>query len=180
MRNAQRHARCTHDYPRMAQPLRPLSYVGAGLAGGAVFLLVELTLLPLTKHLPAIWFLRLVAALQAGPVALYEPTTQWPHVPAVVVVVLPALGMHMALSLAFAFVFCKAEDELSLSGSIVVSALLGVALYLQNFYIFTLLFPWFETARGGATILAHVLYGVTTALTHKGLRRVRVPRRAAA
>jgi hypothetical protein len=150
-----------------AREFRHLTFVGAGLVGGAVFLVVELVFLPITNHLPADWILRLITSLMAGPVALTHPAGQ------IGGLLITALAVHAALSTAYAVGLCRMEDELSIAGSIAASALMGFAIYLVNFYLMTFAFPWFASARGGATIAAHVLFGVTTALTHKGLKGLR-------
>jgi hypothetical protein len=146
---------------------RHLTSIGAGLVGGAVFLVVELVFLPITNHLPADWILRLISSLMAGPIALTHPAGQ------IGGLLITALAVHAALSTSYALVLCRMEDELSVAGSIAASALMGFAIYLVNFYLMTFVFPWFASARGGATIAAHVLFGVTTALAHKGLRGLR-------
>lgn len=152
----------------MARRPHPLSFVGAGLAGGAVFLVVELALLPPTKHVPFDWILRLLAAFMAGPVTLTAPRSMDAGL------VAPALGMHAAFSLAFGWVFCRMEDTLSFWRAVVFSLALGFGLYMFNFYVMTWVFPWWATVRGGATILAHLLFGVTTVLAHKGLGSIRL------
>jgi hypothetical protein len=150
------------------RPFHPLTAVGAGLVGGAVFLVIELVFLPLFNHVPVDWILRLIASLMAGPVTLDWPAGQ------IGGLILTAAGVHAALSVAYGFLLCRIEDDLSLARAIPVSALMGLAIYLVNFYLLSPVFPWFASARGGVTIIAHVLYGVTTALTHKGLRRLGV------
>ncbi len=148
-----------------------MSFVGAGLAGGAVFLLVELLLLPPTKDVPFDWILRLLAAFMAGPVTLTAPRSLDAGL------VAPALGMHAAFSLAFGWIFCRMEDTLPFWRAILFSVALAFGLYMFNFHVMTWVFPWWASVRGGATILAHVLFGVTTVLTHKGLGSIRLPGR---
>lgn len=138
--------------------------MGAGLTGGAVFLLTELLLLPPTKHVPVDWILRLIALLMAGPVTLTAPPSM------VGGLLAPAIGMHAALSLVFGYVFCGIEDMLSFPRALAASIVLGLLLYLFNFHVMTLIYPWFASIRGPATMLAHVLFGVTTVLAHKGFR----------
>jgi hypothetical protein len=133
-----------------------------------VFLLVELLLLPPTKHVHFDWIFRLLAAFLAGPVTLTAPRS----IDAGLIV--PALGMHVALSLAFGWVFCRMEDTLTFWQAILFSLALAFGLYMFNFYVMTWVFPWWATVRGGATILAHELFGVTTVLTHKGLGSIRL------
>lgn len=136
-----------------------------------MFLVVELLLLPPTEHLPFDWILRLLAAFMAGPVTLTAPRSMDAGL------VAPALGMHAAFSLAFGWVFCRMEDTLPFWRAILFSIALAFGLYMFNFYVMTWVFPWWASVRGGATILAHVLFGVTTVLTHKGLGSVRLPGR---
>jgi hypothetical protein len=155
----------------MASRFRPFSFVGAGLCGGVAFLVVELLVLPPTKHVPSDWILRLIASLMAGPVALTAPHGLEMGLLA------PALGMHAAFSLAFGYAFCRMEDTLPFFLAIVVNTVLAVALYLFNFHFMTRWFPWFATARGAATVLAHVVFGLTTVVTHKGLRNLEFPLR---
>lgn len=152
----------------MTRRSHPLSFVGAGLAGGAVFLIVELLLLPPTRHVPFDWILRLLASFMAGPVTLNAPHSVEGGL------IAPALGMHAAFSLAFGWVFCRMEDTLTFWRAILFSIALGIGIYVFNFYVMTWVFPWWASARGGATILAHVLFGVTTVLAHKGLGSVRL------
>ncbi|HTQ47459.1 MAG TPA: hypothetical protein VMI75_32105 [Polyangiaceae bacterium] len=146
----------------------PLSFVGAGLAGGAVFLVVELLLLPPTKHVRFDWILRLLAAFLAGPVTLTSPRS------ADAALIVPAVGIHAAFSLAFGWVFCRMEDTLPFWRAILFSLALAFGLYMFNFHVMTYVFPWWATVRGGVTILAHLLFGVTTVLAHKGLGSIRL------
>jgi hypothetical protein len=151
----------------MRRQFHPLSAVGAGLVGGAVFLAIELVFLPIVNHVPVDWILRLIASLMAGPVTLSWPAGQ------IGGLLLTAAGVHAALSVAYAFLLCRVEDELTIGLAIPASALLGLSIYLVNFYLLAPVFPWFASARGGVTLTAHLLYGVSTALAHKGLRRIR-------
>jgi hypothetical protein len=150
---------------------KALSLCGAGLAGGVVFFLVQLVFLPIEKHFSPDTVLRLMAAILAGPVTLTWPVGQFGAL------LFLALLSCYTLSVLFGFFFCRMEDRLSLSGSIVASALMGFALYFVCFYLGTFLFPFFAKARGVTSLVACILYGVTTAVTHKGLRLVRAQRR---
>lgn len=152
----------------MERRSHPLSFVGAGLAGGAVFLVVELLFLPPTKHVPYDWIMRLLAAFMAGPVTLTAP----PSMDAGLVA--PALGMHAAFSLAFGWIFCRMEDTLTFWRAIAFSVAAAFGLYMFNLYVMTWVFPWWASVRGGATIAAHLLFGVTTVLAHKGLGGIRL------
>jgi len=133
-----------------------------------VFLVVELLLLPATKHVAFDWILRLLAAFLAGPVTLTAPRS----IDAGLIV--PAVGIHAAFSLAFGWVFCRMEDTLPFWRAILFSIALGFGIYMFNFHVMTFVFPWWATVRGWVTILAHVLFGVTTVLAHKGLGSIQL------
>jgi hypothetical protein len=158
----------------MPRQFRVLPAVGAGLVGGAVFLAIELIFLPVANHLPADWILRLVASLAAGPITMSWPAGQTGAL------IVNTLAAHAALSVAYAILLCRMEDEVSPAGSVAIGALMGFAIYLVNFYLLSPIFPWFASARGVVTIVAHLAYGVTTALTHRGLRRIRTAERVPA
>ena len=133
-----------------------------------MFLVVELLLLPPTKHVPFDWILRLLAAFLAGPVTLTAPRSGDAGL------IVPAVGIHAAFSLAFGWVFCRMEDTLPFWRAILFSLALAFGLYMFNFHVMTYVFPWWATVRGGVTILAHLLFGVTTVLAHKGLGSIRL------
>jgi hypothetical protein len=147
----------------MAARVRNFSFVGAGLAGGFVFLAIELVLMPPTRFVSSDWILRLIASLMAGPVTLTAPSALS------LAVLVPALAMHAALSLAFGYVLCRMTDGVTFWRSLAIGVGFGVALYLFNFYVMTRVFPWFATIRGPVTLLAHVLFGITAVVAHKGL-----------
>lgn len=133
-----------------------------------MFLVIELLLLPPTKHVRFDWILRLLAAFLAGPVTLTAPRSGDAGL------IVPALGIHAAFSLAFGWVFCRMEDTLPFWRAIIFSLALGFGIYMFNFHVMTYVFPWWATVRGWATILAHLLFGVTTVLAHKGLGSIRL------
>jgi hypothetical protein len=147
----------------MARSFPSLSALGAGLAGGAVFYLVELVFLPIEKNAPADLFVRLSAALLAGPVTLAWPAG---HLGAMLVLSFIAC---FTFAVVLGLFFCRMEDGLSIPASILAATLMGFALYLVGFHLLALAFPLFRAARGPTTLVACVLFGVTTALMHKGL-----------
>jgi hypothetical protein len=108
----------------MARRFGRLGFVGAGLAGGVVFLAVELLFLPPTRHVPPDWILRLIASLMAGPETLTAPASLE------VVLLAPAIGIHAVFSLALGYVFCRMEDSLPFWRALVASVLLALAVYV--------------------------------------------------
>lgn len=69
--------------------------------------------------------------------------------------------IHFGLSLLYALIAWPVARRLAPVPATLVGAAYGLAIYAVNLYGFTSLFPWFAVARGGATLLAHVVFGVT-------------------
>jgi hypothetical protein len=50
-------------------------------------------------------------------------------------------------------------------------AVFGLAIYLINFYGMVRMFPWFVDLRGWATLVAHLIFGMSTAAMYWQLQR---------
>lgn len=91
-----------------------------------------------------------------------------------------ALIIHYLLGIAFGMVLCAVIAPFRLDSSIglelLIGALFGVGLYLFNFYGMTRLLPWFTDMRGMATLVAHLIFGVTAAAMYWKLKRPDVER----
>lgn len=110
-----------------------------------------------TDTFPAILWrdARLTAALVLGQQALIPSTTfDWSAMAV-------ATLIHFGLSAIYGVLMCTIVHSLNGFKAIGVGALLGLALYIVNLHGFTLLFPWFEAARGWITLIAHLTFGVT-------------------
>ena len=103
---------------------------------------------------------RLTAAIAMGRRALGSSSGFDP------VIIGVATLVHAALSLAYAAVLAKAIRGLSLGPALVVGGVFGLVLYGVNLYGFTAIFPWFVQVRGGITLIAHVVFGITAAAVH--------------
>ncbi|MDB5752353.1 MAG: putative rane protein [Ramlibacter sp.] len=92
-------------------------------------------------------------------------------------VVAIALATHYLLGMVFGLVMGAVLTQFKLDASaslaLAAGAILGIALYLVNFDLLVGFFPWLAELRGPATIAAHVLFGVVTALLYRRLRRTR-------
>ena len=49
----------------------------------------------------------------------------------------------------------------------------GAALYVLNFHGMSSLFPWMTELRGWASLIGHLVFGMTVALTYPALERRR-------
>jgi hypothetical protein len=152
----ERHLHSHHFGRRM--PEWPAAVIG-GCVAGAVFLIIELLAMRVVGR--SLWApLRMIAAIVMGRDALHAA----PFAPGVVVV---ALVTHFVLSILFAVILAAIMAPFSLDASVGLASLVGVVfgvlLYVINLHGMTYLFPWFADARGWATFLNHVLFGLVAA-----------------
>lgn len=107
---------------------------------------------------------RLTAALVLGESALSPfggPDVQ---------VLLAATAVHFSLSVIYAAVLLPAAKRLAPVPSLTAGAGFGALLYYFNLYGLTIVFPWFTVARGGITLMAHLVFGTVVMLTYLMLR----------
>lgn len=140
--------------------------VGAALASGLVFLVVQLGLSAAVMG-QSIWApVRMIGALVLGQGVLPPPATFE------LGVFLTAVVTHFVL----AFIYTTIGSlVVRARGVPIIGALLGLVLYLVNFHVLTAMFPWFAAARGWISVVSHILFGVTAAWTYVELRRRREP-----
>ena len=68
--------------------------------------------------------------------------------------------IHFTLSVVYALIPVHLADRLRTGPALFAGALYGLAIYGVNLYGFTMLFPWFAVSRDGATLVAHLVFGV--------------------
>lgn len=82
-------------------------------------------------------------------------------------VVAIALITHYILGMVFgmilAAVIAPFHFDSSMGMALLVGAVFGILLYLFNFYGMAQAFPWFKEIRGWPAIIAHLIFGMTTA-----------------
>ncbi|MFC3549752.1 hypothetical protein ACFOLC_01840 [Lysobacter cavernae] len=132
----------------------------AGLAAGAVFLVLELILTPLFMGMSAWVPPRMIAAITMGRSVLPPPDTFD------TTAVSAAIVVHVVLSLAYALVFAFVAKGRSVVADTMLGAGFGLLLYLVNFYGFTLWFPWFAEARHWVSIATHLAFGAVLGATY--------------
>ncbi len=126
----------------------------ASFIAGAVFMMLEMIMVPLFMGGSPWGPPRMIAAIGMGQGVLPPPAT----FDAVILMV--AMLIHFAVSVGLAFVFAFIARGRSLAHAIGLGAVFGLVVYLVNFYGMTAFFPWFAMARGWVSIFAHVMYGV--------------------
>lgn len=156
-----------HSYQRQRVPDWPAAAV-AGLAAGAVLMVLELVWSTLVAGGSPWAVSRMIAAILMGPATLQSPEFN-------LEVVAMALAAHYVLGVGFGLVLAAIIVPFRLDSTVgmalLVGAVFGVALYLLNFYGMTRFFPWFAELRGAPTVVTHLIFGMTAALLYWKLNR---------
>lgn len=142
----------------------------AGFAAGAVLMVLELAWAA-SMSAEGPWHIsKLVAALTMGEAALGAPAGRFD-----VVIVAVALITHYALGILSGLVvgwFLSAIHRVEQLGiAELVGGLFGFFVYLANFHLLTVLAPWFVELRGWATLIGHIVFGITAAVLYSRLAR---------
>ena len=140
---------------RLRQVVDWRAAIGAGVAAGLMFMLLQMALRGLLIDGGGLWvFPRYVAAMVMGEGVLPPPASF--NLAAAVV----SLIIHFILSILYALILAFIIHRWGMVVGIVGGALFGLALYAINYYTFSLLFPWFYSGRTWIDILAHLLFGM--------------------
>ena len=141
--------------------------VYSGLIAGAIFLMLEMIMVPLFLGESAWGPPRMIAAIVLGKDVLPPPATF--HLG----IFTAAMSVHFSLSIIYAVIFDWVTERLGLATTILLGAVFGLALYLINFYGFTVIFPWFAMARNWVSIFAHIVFGMSVAVAYKEIEQYR-------
>lgn len=145
----------------------------SGLAAGAVLMVLEL-FWAASMGGDGPWRLpHMVAALILGAGWLDAAAAQGYAFHAGVVTA--ALVVHYALGVLFGLALGVLVSWLRLDSLLgrmeALGAAFGVMLYLVNFHLMAQFFPWFLELRGWATLMAHLVFGISAALLYWKLAR---------
>jgi hypothetical protein len=125
----------------------------AGLIAGTIFLLVLLVAYPLVTGGTPWTVFRFMGAIILGESVLPPPTTFDAGV------VVTAVLLHFILSVIYTLVLAFIVHRWGILITVIGGALFGLALYLINFFTFTMFFPWFYPARAWPFSVVHILFG---------------------
>lgn len=139
--------------------------IWAGLIAGAVFMMLEMVLVPIFIGGSPWGPPRMIAAIGMGKSVLPPPDT-FALAPLMV-----AMLIHFMLSIVLTIALALLVARMGIGAAGMVGAVFGLLLYLVNFYGMTALFPWFAMARNWVSIFAHVMFGAVAALSYTWLRR---------
>lgn len=136
----------------------------AGLIAGAVFMMMEMGLVAMAGDSP--WGPpRMIAAIVMGEGVLPPPATFD------LMVLMAAMVVHFMLSIAIGIGFAFIARRFGLVMAVGIGAVLGLALYVVNFYGFTAIFPWFAMARNAISIVSHIAFGMVLGLSYRVLAK---------
>lgn len=139
----------------------------SGFAAGAVLMVLDLLWSAAMGVSPWVTSHK-IAAIVMGPEALQSAAFDfW--------IVATALVIHYLLGIVFGMLMATFIAPFHLDSGVgmalLVGTLFGLALYLVNFYGMVRFFPWFTDMRGGATFMAHLIFGMVTAYMYLKLER---------
>ncbi len=131
--------------------------IGAGIVAGAVFLILEMMMVPVFLGGSAWGPPRMIAAIVLGQSVLPPPATFD------LGILMAAMVVHFALSILFAVILAAVVTRVGYAAALAVGVGFGLLLYVVNFYGMTAIFPWFANARNWVGIVAHALFGLIAA-----------------
>lgn len=139
--------------------------IWAGIIAGIIFLILEMAMVPIFLDGSPWGPPRMIAAIVLGEGVLPPPATFD------FAIVLVAIVLHMILSVIYALIIGYIIRKMSFGMALSIGALIGLALYLVNFFLMTGIFPWFEMARNWVSIFAHLIFGLSAAWAYVKLRK---------
>jgi uncharacterized membrane protein YagU involved in acid resistance len=137
--------------------------VWSGIIAGAIFMVLEMVMVPVflgdSPWAPP----RMIAAIAMGEGVLPPPATFDPGI------LMAAMVVHFILSIVFTVILGFSIARMGFGASLAAGAVFGLLLYLVNFYGFTAVFPWFAMARNWVSVVAHIGFGLVAAWSYKRL-----------
>jgi hypothetical protein len=147
--------------PADAAPIplsEPVAGVLGGLAAGAAYLIAQVTFTAVLHAGGAAEPLQRIAAILMGPDAA-PPPAEFSFT-----VFGMAMIIHFALAMAFGRLVSVLVWRRAAGPGVLVGALVGLALYLVNFWLLApVAFPWFADSIRAVTMVDHLLFGAVAA-----------------
>lgn len=143
------------------------SAILSGIIAGAVFMMLEMLLVPVFLGGSPWGPPRMIAAIGMGQGVLTPPDTF------ALVPMLVAMAIHFMLSMVLAVLLALIVSRMGMGMAVLVGAAFGLVVYLVNFYALTAFFPWFAMARNWVSIFAHVMFGAVAAWSYMWLQNPR-------
>lgn len=135
----------------------------SGFAAGAVVMVLELLWSGLVIGASPWTISHMIAAIIVGPESLQSADFDFK-------IVALALTTHYVLGIVFAIILSAIIASFHFDSSagmvLLVGAAFGLVIYLFNFYGMIRFFSWFADLRGLATLVTHLIFGMTAALIY--------------
>lgn len=137
----------------------------AGLVAGVLTMLLWVILIS-TVTGGSLWApFHHIAAILLGEAALTPSQTLNPQI------VLTGALLHLVLAVIYAVILAFIIHRWGLVVGIVGGALFGLALYIINYYTFSVFFPWFFPLRSWIALVGHVFFGAAAGGIYEALER---------
>ena len=140
----------------------------AGLAAGAILMVLDLFWSTAVMGTGPWITSRRIAAIFLGPETL-KVSDFSVGIVALALVVHYSLGVFSGVVLAA--IFSRLRYGATVSMDLLVGAIFGFVIYIVNFHVLTRVSPWFAESRGMATLLAHLVFGMSAAFLYWRLER---------
>ncbi len=135
--------------------------VWGGLVGAIAFVVAKFLLLQ--QGLAGIWTIFRPIATIVLRERIVDPA--WESGPVTLII---GIVLHILLSIIFAFIITFILHRWGFLVGLLGGALFGLALYLINYYTFSMLFPWFFVEDSGwISAVAHVVFGAFAGGTYE-------------
>lgn len=146
----------------------------AGLAAGAMLMVLDMVWSSIFDPAGPWRISHMIAPIFTGA----HPAATTGYVFSVGIVSI-SLAAHYVLGIIFGLVLAPVMAQLELdtpARALPTGAIVGLLLYLLNFHVWSIFFPWLADLRGGDTLAAHVVFGVVAALLYCRLKRTAAER----
>lgn len=131
--------------------------IGGGVFAGLLMILLEMIMNPLFLG-ASMWSpVRMMGAILLGSEVLPPPATFD------LGIFMAAMAVHFPLSIIFTIIIGAIVKNMDTAKGVLVGVIIGLAIYLINFYLFTAIFPWFANARNWVQIVIHMVFGLSAA-----------------
>lgn len=135
----------------------------AGLAAGAVLMVLEIAWAAFTSPDGPWRVTQLVAALTLGAEHTLHGSARVFDAGIVAAALVTHYGLGVAFGVLLGHVVAGYHLDGRIAGTLLLGALFGLLLYAVNFHALTSFFPWFRELRGWSTLVAHLVFGTAAA-----------------
>lgn len=134
--------------------------ITAGFLAGLVFVVIEMTLVPIfmgkSPWLPP----TMIGAIVLGDDVLPKPNDEATFD---FKVIMTAVVFHQLLAILYAFPIYQLLLWFGKKNWFLVGLIFGLVIYYVNFYWMTAFYPWFAMARNWISIFSHIAFGLVVA-----------------